>query len=142
MSFVLSRRLRRGLRSGLKHITRALRYYKKRPVRLFFAAAAALSVSLCFIAALAFSAWALGNDSFTFQQAALVMTLGVIAATVTPTPGGVVGAEAGLATGLVAYGFAAEEAIAAAVLYRIISYWIPLVVGAAAFLTAQKKRYI
>lgn len=74
--------------------------------------------------------------------ALVVLTSGVALATATPTPGGILGAEAGAATALIAYGVDIPTAIAVAVSYRIISYWLPLLPGAAAFIYMQKKNLV
>jgi uncharacterized protein (TIRG00374 family) len=68
-----------------------------------------------------------------------VFTMGVVAGTVTPTPGGLVGAEAGLLAGLVAYGVDASPALAAVLLYRFLTYWLPLVPGFAVFITIRRR---
>jgi undecaprenyl-diphosphatase len=69
----------------------------------------------------------------------IIFSIGVLAGTVTPTPGGVVGAEAGLAAALVAYGVPAASAIAIALLYRLVTYWLPMVPGFVVFLAIRKK---
>lgn len=74
--------------------------------------------------------------------AIIVLTGGVFAATVTPTPGGVLGAEAGLTAMLMAYGIEASTAFAIAVSYRLVSYWIPILPGILAFIYVQKRKYI
>lgn len=72
----------------------------------------------------------------------IILTGGVVAASVTPTPGGVLGAEAALAAGLIGFGVDSPDAIAIAVSYRIVSYWLPLVPGVIALLYIQKRRLI
>lgn len=134
-------KVRHWLRVAADDIKLSIKHYKKHPWRLGAAAVIALAVSMCFVSALHAAALALGVD-LTFSQAVIVMTMGVLVGTATPTPGGVVGAEAGLATGLIAYGISSTNAIAIAILYRIISYWLPLIIGAIAFVIAQKKQYI
>lgn len=74
--------------------------------------------------------------------ALVVLTGGVFAATVTPTPGGVVGAEAGLTAVLIAYGIDSGTALAIALSYRLVSYWLPIIPGIFAFLYIQKCKYI
>lgn len=74
--------------------------------------------------------------------ALVVLTGGVFAATVTPTPGGMVGAEAGLTAVLIAYGVDSGVALAVALSYRLVSYWLPIIPGIFAFLYIQKRKYI
>lgn len=139
---VVSRRARQWLHVIAKDIKRSFEYYKHHLWRLGCAAVIAVCVSACFIVALQLCGLALGVQDLTFSQYAIIMTLGVLVGTATPTPGGVVGAEAGLAAGLIAYGVPQTESIAIAILYRVVSYWVPLAFGAAFFVYAQKKRYI
>lgn len=72
----------------------------------------------------------------------MVFTVGMLASTITPTPGGLVGAEAGLFAGLSAYGVAAVPALAIVVLYRLLTYWLPLLPGALALLLLRRFRVI
>ena len=78
----------------------------------------------------------------SFVVVFLVMTLGVLGMTAAPTPGGIGGAEAGIVAGLTLYGTGAAEALAIALLYRIFTFWLPLVSGAVAFVYASRRRYI
>ncbi|MGB4758976.1 MAG: lysylphosphatidylglycerol synthase transmembrane domain-containing protein [Candidatus Saccharimonadales bacterium] len=142
LGLIVFPRARSWLHIVVKDIKRSIAYYEQHPWRLVAAACIALCVSACFILALQVSAWSLGVYGLTFGQFAVIMTLGVLVGTATPTPGGVVGAEAGLAAGLIAYGVPHVDAIAVAILYRVVSYWVPLVMGSIMFVYAQKKRYI
>ncbi len=88
--------------------------------------------------------------SLTFADALIVYTFGNIATTLVPTPGGIGAAEAGLYSGLVFIGLSGADAITVTLLYRLISYWLPIIPGYLFFwglrknLLAQfsfKKRY-
>ena len=72
----------------------------------------------------------------------IVFSLGMLTSTVTPTPGGLVGAEAGLYAGLVAYDVAAVPAGATVLLYRLASYWLPLLGGAVALPLAKRRKLL
>jgi uncharacterized protein (TIRG00374 family) len=50
-----------------------------------------------------------------------------------PLPGGVGGIDGGLLGTLVVYGAPAGATAAAVLLYRVILFWLPLVIGAVAF---------
>lgn len=80
--------------------------------------------------------------SLPLESVLIILSGGVLAATITPTPGGVLGAEAGITAVLVAYGIDSGVALAIALSYRLASYWLPIVPGIFAFLYIQKKRYI
>lgn len=72
----------------------------------------------------------------------LIFTFGIGAGTVTPVPGGLGGFEAGLTAGFVAYHVPAPAALASALLYRLVSYWLPLVFGAAAFVVSRRQELL
>ncbi len=80
---------------------------------------------------------ALRNSLEVFADAP-VATVGVIlfaasvAATVVPTPGHVVATEVLLVAGLTAAGIGLPEAVAAVLLYRLFTFWLPIVLGAPA----------
>jgi uncharacterized protein (TIRG00374 family) len=60
----------------------------------------------------------------------------------TPIPGGIGVAEAGLTAGFVAVGVPNATAFAAALTYRLISYYLPPIWGFFAFRWLQRRRYL
>jgi uncharacterized protein (TIRG00374 family) len=95
-------------------------------------------LTLCYVLCLWAAAAALGVH-LSVVAALLVLTLGVGAGSATPTPGGLGGYEAGLVAGLIAYGADSSAALAVALLFRLISYWLTLAAGAVAFAYAQRR---
>jgi uncharacterized membrane protein YbhN (UPF0104 family) len=55
-----------------------------------------------------------------------------------PIPGGIGGIDGGLLGALVIYGVPAAPAAAAILAYRVILFWLPLVLGGAAFVSLRK----
>ena len=55
-----------------------------------------------------------------------------------PIPGGVGGIDGGLIGTLIVFGAPAAETAAAVLAYRAILFWIPLLVGGAAFLSLRR----
>jgi uncharacterized protein (TIRG00374 family) len=55
-----------------------------------------------------------------------------------PLPGGLGGIDAGLVGTLVVYGTPAAPAAAAVIVYRVILFWLPLLVGAVAFISLRR----
>jgi uncharacterized membrane protein YbhN (UPF0104 family) len=55
-----------------------------------------------------------------------------------PIPGGLGGIDGGLLGALVVYGLPAAPAAAAILAYRVIVFWLPLVLGAAAFVSLRR----
>ncbi|QEC49314.1 flippase-like domain-containing protein [Baekduia soli] len=56
-----------------------------------------------------------------------------------PIPGGIGGIDGGLIGTLIVYGAAASPAAAAVLAYRIVLFWIPLILGAAAFIALRRS---
>jgi len=55
-----------------------------------------------------------------------------------PLPGGLGGIDGGLIGALILYGVAAPAAAAATLLYRVILFWVPLVMGVPAFISLRR----
>jgi uncharacterized membrane protein YbhN (UPF0104 family) len=72
----------------------------------------------------------------------IVFSLGMLVSTAVPTPGGLVGTEAALFTGFVAYGVSHTAAGAAVVLFRLVTYWLPLFPGVVALLRAKSRKLL
>lgn len=88
--------------------------------------------------------WAAGKAvglHVAMPAALVVLSCGVFGATLTPTPGGLVGAEAGLVTGYALFDVSATSATAAIVLFRLAVYWLPVVPGVVA-LDAIRRQHL
>ncbi|MCK9893314.1 lysylphosphatidylglycerol synthase domain-containing protein [Frankia sp. AgB32] len=92
---------------------------------------------LCQILALACSVWAFGA-SMTLMSVATVYLVGSMVAGAAPTAGGVGALEPALAFGLAAAGGSAAAMLAAVLVYRVISFWLPVVPGV--FFLANLRR--
>jgi uncharacterized membrane protein YbhN (UPF0104 family) len=113
----------------------------QRPGRLFLALLASMAITAGYTLVL----YAMGlafNVHISIIQSLVVLTLGVLAATITPTPGGVGGAEAGLVAGLISINVTSHQALTVALTYRFLVYWLPILPGLAAFQFALRRRYI
>jgi len=111
--------------------------YRKRPARLGLALANSLVLTCCYAIILYLSALSLGAE-LSLIQVFVVFTVGVAAATATPTPGGLIGAEAGLTAALVAYGVEGSLALAIALLFRFLTYWLVLLPGFVVFVLVRR----
>jgi undecaprenyl-diphosphatase len=58
---------------------------------------------------------------------------GSAVAAAAPTPGGLGALEAGLVAGLTSVGMQAAPAVTAVLVFRVVTYWLPVLPGAAAF---------
>lgn len=113
--------------------------YRKRPGRL----PAALLTSMLLTLSNVLCLWACASAlsiHLSWVGTLLVFSFGVAGGAAIPTPGGLGGFEAGLVAGFVAYNVPISAAFALALLYRLISYWLPLAVGALSFIVCQRRQ--
>jgi glycosyltransferase 2 family protein len=59
-----------------------------------------------------------------------------------PTPGGVGAIEAALTTGLTGIGISSGAAVSAVVLYRLATYWLPVLPGWLSWRLVQRLGYV
>ncbi len=129
------------VKNFLREFLKTLRSYRSRPRSLVFGVLlAAVNTTLHFVA-FSFVLHALGV-SLPAGATIFILSGGIALATLSPTPGGIGGAEAGFTAILVVYGLDPAVALAAAIGYRLISYWLPLIPGIISFLMLHKKRLI
>jgi glycosyltransferase 2 family protein len=125
----------------LKDVKTRLLEFRHRPARLGLAQLSSIVLTLVNVLCLYACALSL-SVHLNFAVVFLIFSFGIGAATVTPTPGGLGGFEAALVAGFVAYKVDSSTALAIALLYRLISYWLPLAVGAFALVICQRRRLL
>jgi len=113
--------------------------YRHRPGRLAVALVTSVLLTTANVLCLLCCALALGVQ-LPFAAVLLVLSFGVGAGTFIPTPGGLGGFEAGLVAGFIAYDVSGATALAAALLFRLVSYWLPLAIGALALVAAGRRQ--
>jgi uncharacterized protein (TIRG00374 family) len=123
----------------LRNIALQLRNYSKRPLRILAALISSMLLTSANIFCFHFCANALGVH-LSLIATVIIFTIGLSAGTVTPTPGGLGGFEAGLVAAFLVYGVASSPALAIALLYRLVSYWLMLVFGASAFMICVRRQ--
>ena len=120
------------LRSKINRIWTDLRKnlvsYKKRPRSVLISIICNGLGSFTSLFGLYASAQAVGVN-LSLAEALLAYTFGNIACALVPTPGGLGAAEAGIYSGLVLTGMAGPDAIVITLLYRLITYWLPIAPG-------------
>jgi len=80
------------------------------------------------------------SGTLPWTEALLVLSAGTLLGAVVPTPGGIGGVEAGLLAGMTAFGVPAAMGFASVLLYRSLTYWLPILPGLLAF-NQLRKRY-
>jgi undecaprenyl-diphosphatase len=110
----------------------------RRPSKVIELFGGSLVVTLGYIMALAVSVQAFGSGP-AFTSVALVYLIGAGVSSVAPTPGGIGAVEAALIAGLTSAGMASTTAVAAVILFRVTTFWLPLVPGWAALTVLQRS---
>jgi uncharacterized membrane protein YbhN (UPF0104 family) len=112
-----------------------------RPYRLVAALIPAAGTTLGYAGCLLLLGQAL-NVHLSMFDSLVVLSAGVAAASVVPTPGGLGGAEAALTAALVALHVSPHQAVALALLYRLVTYWLPVIPGVVALRVSRRSSYI
>ena len=85
------------------------------------------------------SVHALGG-SVSIASVAVVYLTGSALGSAAPTPGGLGAVEVALSAGLTAAGLGNATAISSVLLFRLLTFWLPVPVGWAAFNYLQRKQ--
>ena len=115
-----------------------LRDLVRHPVRLVVMVAGSAILTLSYIGALWASIQAFGGG-LPIAGIAVVFLAGASIASAAPTPGGIGAVEAALVAGLTALGLASTIAVPAVFLYRLATFWIPVLPGWGGFTVLQRR---
>lgn len=131
------RKLLNPVRDAGRSMGQVLRYPKRAAMLL----GGSIGLTVCNIAALAVSLQAVGADGSLLVVAAVYLG-GSAVASAAPTPGGMGAVEAALTAGLTAFGFEAAPAVAGVLLFRLLTFWIPILVGWPAYQVARHREFV
>ena len=131
----------RRVRTVGRRLANDLIFYTLHPLRLLTAFSSSMALTVTNAAVLWCCLLAVGVIVDPIIALA-VFTIGMIVGTVTPTPGGLGGAEAGLLAGLVGYAVPADQALATVILYRLLSYWTTLLIGVGTYIYITHRGYL
>jgi uncharacterized membrane protein YbhN (UPF0104 family) len=133
-------RLRAWLREKLGPAISALQVLRH-PRKLVQLVGGNVASQLLFAAALALCVDAMGAE-VAFIDVVMTNTLVSLFAGIIPVPGGIGVTEAGLTAGLAAAGVPQETALAAVIIYRVWSFYLPPVWGFFAMQSLQRRSYL
>lgn len=110
----------------------------QRPSKLLTGLGGALLLNVAYVAALAASVLAFGGH-LSIPAVAVVYLAGSVVGSAVPTPGGLGGVEAALSAGLTAAGLEYSVALSAVLLFRLVTFWIPIPLGWGAINYLQRQ---
>ncbi len=134
------KKLRGGFLSVIGSARKTFRSLRKRPVRLLLALTASTGITLLTLSMLYASIQAAGV-SITLDELLLVYIAGMLAVVASPTPSGLGAVELAMTAALTA-ATGASQALAAILIYRIVSFWLPIIPGYACFRYLTKKKLL
>jgi uncharacterized protein (TIRG00374 family) len=130
--------LTRNLLPAMKSAWRSIASVAKAPLKLTALFAGSALVTVSYTVAMIASLQALGGD-LPIVTTAVVYLAGAAVATAAPTPGGVGATEAALIAGYTAVGVTGSVAFAAVLLFRFVTFWLPILPGWMALLALQRS---
>lgn len=110
----------------------------QQPQRLLMSILASISLNISYIVSFYAALNAFGSD-ISFATAAFVYLAGSTIGQAAPTPGGIGAVEAALIAGLTASGIPSGTALSGVLLYRVATFWLPVLPGWYAFANLQSK---
>jgi uncharacterized membrane protein YbhN (UPF0104 family) len=111
------------------------------PRKLALGIGGALLLSTAYILCLAACVAAFGR-SVPIASIAVVYLTGIAVGSILPTPGGIGGVEAALTAGLTAAGLPGVVAVSSVLLFRLLTFWLPVPVGWVALSYLERKQIL
>ncbi len=133
------RLLRARLAPALGQVLPRLLEVLQQPRKLAEGIGGALMLTICYILCLDACVRAFGG-AIPLTSAAVVYLTGSALGSVVPTPGGLGAVEAALSAGLTATGLPAATAVSAVLLFRLLTFWLPVPAGWLAFSYLRRRQ--
>jgi uncharacterized protein (TIRG00374 family) len=113
----------------------------KHPKRLALATIASMGITASYAAVLWATTKSVGID-LSLVDIFIAFVAGNTALTVSPTPGGIGAVEAAITSVIISAGVEPSIALASVIIFRLVSYWLPIIPGFFAFRRCLKMRYV
>ncbi|MCA9328358.1 flippase-like domain-containing protein [Candidatus Saccharibacteria bacterium] len=136
-----SKRGKKPMKKLSKEWRAQIRLLTAEPMRITKLIAVALAILGANVAILMLCARA-SEVSLPINEAIIALSIGVFVGGILPTPGGLGGVEAGTASALIAFGNDPTVSTSVALLFRMTTYWQPLIPGTIAYLYLREKKLI
>ena len=135
------RRLQKAIFEFLGHLFGVILAIIKHPKRLIGSIILSIGITASYVLMLWASTKSVGIN-ISVVDLFIAFVAGNAALTISPTPGGIGAVEAAITAVLVSAGVTPSLALASVVVYRIVSYWVPIIPGYLAFHRATKRQYV
>ena len=132
---------RKQLIPGVRSAAGSLRQAAASPVKLGLLFGGSALITLAYIAGLDASVQAFGGGPGLVALGAVYLAAAALAAAA-PTPGGLGAIEAALVAGLTGVGMQPGPAVSAVLLYRLATYWLPVLPGWLCWRSLQHREYV
>jgi undecaprenyl-diphosphatase len=132
---------RKQLIPGVRSAAGSLRQAAASPVKLGLLFGGSALITLAYIAGLDTSVQAFGGGPGLVVLGAVYLAAAALA-TAAPTPGGLGAIEAALVAGLTGVGMQPGPAVSAVLLYRLATYWLPVLPGWLCWRSLQHRGYV
>jgi uncharacterized membrane protein YbhN (UPF0104 family) len=132
---------RKEIKKTFKQWKKIVRQFIIHPRRVMKVLIIAMIISLIQTFMLDLSAYAL-NVPLAITDALIALSFGVLIGGIIPTPGGVGGVETGITAALIVLGYDAGIAASIAVLFRVATYWQPLIPGTLSYLYLRERKLL
>jgi uncharacterized protein (TIRG00374 family) len=113
----------------------------RRPINVLLLLGGSVVVTSGYLVAMYFATQAFGGD-LSFAQVGAIYLVGSAVGSAAPTPGGIGALEAAVIAGLVAAGMPNDIAVPSVFLFRLGTFWLPILPGWGAFTWMQKADYL
>jgi glycosyltransferase 2 family protein len=132
---------RKKLIPGARSAAASLHQAAASPFKLSLLTGGSALITLAYIAALAASVQAFGGGPGLIELGAVYLAAAALAAAA-PTPGGLGAIEAALVAGLTGIGMQPGPAVSTVLLYRLATYWLPVLPGWLCWRSLQHQGYV
>ena len=126
---------------GLRSAAASLKRVGQKPGKMIMLFGGSALITLAYIGALAASVQAFGGGPGIILVGAVYLAAAAIAAAA-PSPGGLGAIEAALVAGLTGVGMLAGPAVSAVLLYRLATYWLPVLPGWLSWRALLRRDYV
>lgn len=133
--------LRKKISHNLKLVLKNIYKYRYLKMRLLAGLLCQIGLTLGFVLALYFSLRAV-HGYLPIGSLMLAYSFAIWVGAVIPAPGGAGTVDAGLVAGLLVFQVALPEAVAAVLIFRLISFWLPLVLGFGPLYASYRRGYL